>query len=108
MKTQIHHNQLKILSANANSLKNKVLSLKFTIEQLKPHIVVIQEAKLKRKSLVDLQGYKPFITIRGDSGGGIFVACLAILNPVLVFEGDLECEVVVIQITLEQKEIRIR
>ena len=82
------------------------MSLKFIMDQLKPYIVVIQETKLKKKSL-QLKGYKCFPTVRGDSGGGLLVACLASLDPVIVFEGDSECEILVVHISLKQKEIRI-
>ena len=107
MDNMIEHHQLKIISANANSLKNKIMSLKFTIEQLKPHLVVIQETKLKKKSLVTLQGYRCFDTVRGDSGGGLLVACLAALDPVMVYEGDSECEVLVVKLSVDKKQIRI-
>ena len=65
---------LTILSANSNSLKNKLDSLKFNIAVLKPHIIIIQETKLKRKSQCVLGGYKCFCTIRGDNGGGLLIA----------------------------------
>ena len=107
MDNMIEHHQLKIISANANSLKNKIMSLKFTIEQLKPHLVVIQETKLKKKSSVKLQGYRCFDTVRGDSGGGLLVACLAALDPVMVYEGDSECEVLVVKLSVKKKQIRI-
>lgn len=93
----INHKKLTVLSANANSLKNKMLSFKFNMEQLKPHVVVIQETKLKRKSQFKIDGYKTFPTVRGDSGGGLLVSCLCSLDPVLIFEGTCECEVLVVQ-----------
>ena len=84
-----------------------MVSLKFVIDQLRPHIVVIQETKLKRKSMMKLKGYRCYPTVRGDSGGGLMVACLAALDPVLVYEGDSECEVLAVEISLKQKKIRI-
>ena len=82
-------------------------SLKFNIEQLNPHIIVIQETKVKRKSQIELKGYRCYPTVRGDSGGGILIACIAALDPVLIHEGDSECEVLVVQISLQNKAIRI-
>ena len=64
------HETITIMSANANSLKNKITSLKFNISQLHPHIIVIQETKIKRKSQVKLEGYEVYPTVRGDCGGG--------------------------------------
>ena len=96
-----------VISANANSLKNKLLSLKFILEQLEPHIIVIQETKIRRKSQINLQGYRCFPTVRGDSGGGILIAGLATLDPVLIFEGDSECEVLTVEVTLQKKRIRV-
>jgi hypothetical protein len=103
----VENKSLKIFSANSNSLKNKITSLKFNIGQLNPHIIVIQETKFKRKSQIELQGYRCFQTIRGDSGGGLLIACVVALDPVLIHEGDPECEVLVVQITLKNKNIRI-
>ena len=79
----------------------------FILEQLEPHVVIIQETKIRRKSQISLQGYRCFPTVRGDSGGGVLVAALASLDPVLIFEGDSECEVIVIEIRLEKKRIRV-
>ena len=101
------HSTLTLMSANANSLKNKMLSLKFIMDQINPHVIIIQETKLRRKGQINLQGYRCYLTIRGDSGGGILVACQTALDPVLIFEGDNECEVCVVQIALRNKNIRI-
>ena len=49
---------------------------------------VIQETKFKKKSQIELKGYRVFPTIRGDNGGGLLVAGLIPLDPVLIFEGD--------------------
>ncbi len=96
-----------IMAANANSLKNKVSSLLFNIEQLKPQIIVIQETKFKKKNQIELKGYRVFPTIRGDNGGGILIACLTSLEPVLVHEGDSENEFIVVQVKLKNKHLRI-
>ena len=101
------HETLTVMSANANSLKNKLTSLKFNIAQLHPHIIVVQETKIKRKSQIELSGYQTYPTIRGDSGGGIMIACLSSLDPVLIFEGDAESEVLVVQVTLKSKPLRV-
>ena len=45
--------------------------------------------------------------IRGDNDGGMLISCLVSLDPVLVYEGDSECEVLVVQISLKQKDLRI-
>ena len=101
------HETITIMSANANSLKNKITSLKFNIAQLHPHIIVIQETKIKRKSQIELKGYRVFPTVRGDCGGGLIIACLSSLDPVLTFEGDAECEVLAVHVTLKSKPLRI-
>ena len=102
-----HSNLLTVLSANANSIKNKMVSLKFNMDLLKPHVVIIQETKLKRKSLANFKGYRSFATIRGDNGGGLLIACTNSINPVLIFEGDCECEVLVVEAVLNTN-IKIR
>ena len=81
--------------------------MKFNIEQLKPHIIVIQETKFKKKTEINLKGYRLFPTVRGDNGGGILIACLLSLEPVLVYEGDSECEIIVVHAKLHEKSLRI-
>ena len=77
------------------------------MEQINPHVIIIQETKLKRKSQIELHGFRCFLTVRGDDGGGILVACQTALDPVLIFEGDSECEVCFVQIALQKRKIRI-
>ena len=75
---------------------------------IKPQVIVIQETKIKRKSQIDLTGYKCFPTVRGDNGGGVLIACIRSLDPVLIHEGDAECEVMVVQIKVNNDQnIRI-
>ena len=100
--------QLIVFAANANSIKNKTISLKFNIDVIKPHIVIIQETKLKRKSQIEIDGYRCFPTVRGDSGGGLLIACKKDLDPVWIFEGDHECEVLVVEVSLsDSTKIRV-
>ena len=82
-------------------------SLKFNIDVLKPNIIIIQETKIKNKSLLTLDGYRCFATVRGDSGGGLLIACLSAHKPTLIFEGDCECEVLVVQLVVGNKQLRI-
>ena len=82
-------------------------SLKFNMSILKPQVIVIQETKSRRKSQIVLKGYKIFELVRGDNGGGLMIACLASLKPILIFEGDCECEVLVIEIKMSNDVIRI-
>ena len=72
------------MSANVNGIKNKMLSLQFNVEQLHPDVIILQEAKLRRKSQINLPGYRIFTTIRGDQGGGLLIACLVTLDPIHV------------------------
>ena len=102
------HRTFKVYSANANSIKNKLDSLKFNILTLDPDVIIIQESKLKRKSQFDLPGFECFPTIRGDSGGGILIACKHSFKPILIYEGNPECEVLVIEIKVNsQTQIRV-
>ena len=98
---------LTILSANANSLKNKIDSLRFNVSLLKPDIIVIQETKFKREYQGLLEGYRCFNTIRGDSGRGVLIAVRSTLKPARIYEGDSECEVLTVEIALEHIKIRI-
>ena len=84
------------MSANVNGILNKKISLQFNISQIKPEIIILQETKIKRKSQITLKGYRTFSTVGGDSGGGVLIACLCSLDPVLIFEGNSESEVLVV------------
>ena len=61
---------------------------------------------MKRKSLASFKGYKPFPTVRGDCGGGLLIACSNAVNPVLIFEGDSECEIIVVEAQFSDIKIR--
>ncbi len=79
----------------------------FNIDQLKPHIIIIQETKFKKKNQIELKGYRLFPTVRGDDGGGVLIACLVSLAPVLVYEGDAESEIIVVHVQLGSQPLRI-
>ena len=97
----------KIYSANANSIKNKLDSLRFIISTINPDVIAIQETKLKRKTQVSLPGFKCFPTLRGDNGGGVLIACRNTFKPVLIHEGVTECEIIVIEMRISHTSIRI-
>ena len=83
-------------------------SLKFIASLINPHVIVIQETKSKTKSQNTLEGYRCFSTIRGDNGGGIFIACKSGLDPVQIYEGDSQCEVLVVQVKVNNsRKMRI-
>ena len=82
-------------------------SLLFNISNIKPEIIVIQETKSKRKGQIALNGYRLFELPRGDNGGGLLIACLWQLEPILIYEGDCECEVLVIEIKAVKYNIRV-
>ena len=48
-----------------------------------------------------------FSLLRGDNGGGLLVAARCNFEPVLVFEGYIECEVIVLELKLETLRIRV-
>ena len=95
------------MSANVNGICNKMISLQFNIEQLKPEIIILQETKQRRKARIKLPGYRVFELIRGDNGGGLLIACLSALEPVQIFEGNQECEVLVVEISVNKQKVRV-
>ena len=53
------------------------------IFRLIPRNIIIQEGKFKKKSQINLKGYRSFLTVRGDNGG-LWISCLSSFDPVLI------------------------
>ena len=68
---------------------------------------MIQETKLKRNFQCTIQGRRCFHTISGDNGGVLMIACLWSLKSALIHKEDKECEVLIVKVELEEKDLRI-
>ena len=101
---------LKIFSVNAASLKPKVKSLKSHIETLNLAIFAIQETHSTNKGQYDgeFDNHIIFEAIRKSKmKGGTLIGVHKSLKPVLIREYSEEFELLVIEIMINNKQIRI-
>ena len=100
-------NKFSLIGANANGLKAKVDSLKNIINIFdKPSCITIQETKLRTSGSIHLPGYQIFQLNRTGFGGGILTAIIDDISPVLI-DADDENEILIVQVKVDDKDIRI-
>ena len=86
------------IGTNAAGLKTKMPSLNSKIEKFQPGCIFIQETKLYRKGQITIDDFEVFEHVRTKSqGGGLLTAVKKSFDPVLIFEGDDEIELLVVQ-----------
>ena len=68
---------------------------------------MIQETCFKKKGKFQLKGFETFEAIRKKEKGGIMIGVHETLKPVLIAEYDDEYEVLVVEISVAGKEIRL-
>ena len=101
------HSRLVAIGCNAAGLKQKVKSLESKIEKLNPGCVFLQETKLYKKGQVTIDGFTPFEHVRNTSkGGGLLSLICKSFDPVLVYEGDDDIELLVVQGTIGKLKVR--
>ena len=99
---------LSILGSNAAGLKSKLESFYNTLNKFRPSICTIQETKNNKIGLIKLPGYQVFEKIRQNRGGGGLLTCVDVdLNPVLVSSCKDGAEILTVEISIENKKIRI-
>ena len=96
-----------ILSANAQGLKAKIESLKNEIENLNVAIFTIQESHFVKKGKLQLNNFVTFEAIRKKHNGGTIVGIHKSLDPMLIKDYDIEFELIVVEIKIHNKCIRI-
>ena len=95
------------MGTNAAGLKQKMHSLRSKVNKFQPACIFIQETKLYKKGQVGVDGFQCFEHVRMNSkGGGLLLAVHESLNPVLIYEGNDEIELLVVQGKIDQKDIR--
>ena len=101
---------LQVLQWNANGLGAHGHELYALVRQqvLKPHIILIQEAKLGKRSKYQLPGYTQYRKDRKTLGGGLvtFVASRCTSTIIEVEVGNLETQIISVQMA-NGKSIRI-
>ena len=98
---------LVILSANCEGLKPKTQSLKNEIKTLNAAIFTLQETHFTRKGIFKLENYEIFEAIRNKHKGGTMLGVNKALDPVLIKDYSEEFELIVVEIRIRNKSIRI-
>ena len=98
---------LVMFSANSEGLKSKIESLKSEIKELNAAIFTIQETHHTRKGVFKLENYDIFEAIRKKHNGGTMIGVNKALRPLLIKDYDDEFELIVVEVKIRNKEIRI-
>ena len=99
--------QLVLFSNNCDGLKHKLGSLKSELKETKATLFTLQETQLPRKGRVKVEGFHIFEAIRKKEGGGLMLGVHESLKPVLITEYSENFEIIVAEIKVNLKEIRV-
>ena len=97
----------KMFSNNVAGLKSRVEMLKNEIIDGNISVFTLQETHFSKKGKVKIEGFHLFEAIRKKKDGGTLVGVRKDLNPMLVKEYSDTFELIVVEVALDNKEIRI-
>ena len=98
---------LNVFSVNANGMKKKVDSLKYLLEHLSISLFTLQETKLSKRGKLKIEEFEIFEAFRKKEGGGTLIGAHLSLHPILIQEYSDIFELLVIEIKIEGREIRV-
>ena len=98
--------KVSILGNNANGLASKLDSLENNIREFQP---TIQETKLCKKGLVNIQNYQIYEHTRTDSGGGGLMTAVHgnCISVVVSSDESSQLEILVVQVRVGEYNIRV-
>ena len=102
-----NNKSLSIFSTNAAGLKFKVQSLKNELKNCQAAVFSIQESHFAKKGKLKIENYEIFEAIRKKQKGGTIIGAHKALHPILISEYSEDFELVVIEIKIKNKDIRI-
>ena len=82
-------------------------SLKSAVSDVKANLITIQETHCRRKGKIQIEDFVFFEAIRKAKGGGTLIACHEDLKPKLIEEYEDDFEQLVVEITVNEKDIRV-
>ena len=104
----VKEQHLNILSTNAAGLINKAEDLKNKIKLFNSGIFAIQETHFRKKGRFRIQNYCVFESIRKNKEkGGSMLGVHVGLNPVLIQEYNDTFELIVVEVKVANKEVRV-
>ena len=99
--------ELVLFTVNANGMKKKEHSLISTIKQIKAGLFTIQETNYTKKGKLKVDEYDNYEAIRKKEGGGTLIGVHKTLYPILIEEISDEIELLVVEVKVEEKRIRV-
>ena len=99
--------ELCIMSANAAQLKGKIISFKSELKKSNAGIFTVQESHFPTKGKLKIEDFEIFEAIRKKAKGGTIIGAHKGLSPCLIQEYENEFELLVIEVKISNKEIRI-
>jgi exonuclease III len=100
--------RLKIFSTNgAGVVGGKLKSLQAAVLNTNANLVTLQETHSKRKGKIQLVDHVTFEAIRKAKGGGTLISAHKDLNPKLIVQYEEEFELLVVEIELKEKKVRV-
>ena len=99
--------ELCIVSANAAQLKSKLNSFKSILKQSNAGVFTVQETHYSSKGKVQVQDFEVFEAIRNKAKGGTIIGAHKALKPCLIIEYSDDFELLVIEIKISNREVRI-
>ena len=102
--------KLSFVGVNSAGLSSKLSSFDNMLEVLKPSVFFIEETKLKRGGKIKTENSKDYqifeLNRTTKSGGGLAIGALGDIYPVWISEGNDDVEILVIEISVSQMQIR--
>ena len=99
--------ELCIVSANAAQLKGKLCSFKSVLKQSNAGLFTVQESHYATKGKVQVENFEVFEAIRKKAKGGTIIGAHKALKPCLIQEYSSEFELLIVEIKVSNKEIRV-
>ena len=97
-----------MFSSNADGLGKKIHSLKNEIKETQSHIFTLQETQFKKKGRLNIKDFVIFESIRKNKEkGGSMTGIHESLEPVLIEEYSEKFELIVVEIKVAGKEVRV-
>ena len=106
-KKRAKETELCIISANAAQLKNKIKSFKSVLKEANGAVFTIQESHYATKGKVQIENFVVFEAIRKKAKGGTIIGAHKALQPCLIQEYSDDFELLVVEIKVENREIRM-
>lgn len=98
---------LNIFSTNCAGLKSKLQNCKDEIKSCDAGIFTLQETHFQKKGKFKMEGFEIFEAIRKKKDGGTLIGVHKGLKPMLIQEYSDKFELLVVEISVSNKDIRI-